>query len=496
MRLINHIPLKSTLSVCVLTIPFVVSARETNQRPNIVFIMVDDLGWADLPIYGNKFNEAPNITKLANEGIRFTNAYAAAPVSSPTRASVISGQYPARMGMVDFIPGHCRPYEEVIVPTNRTQYLPEEIITIGESLQQAGYTTGYFGKWHLGVEQKHHPLNQGFLEANVGEGYYNVRFKPAREQSSDKIMSKRLTEFGNDFIEKNKEKPFFLFLSHYDVHCRLDADMPIIEKYLRKPTVINYPCNAIYAAMIENVDKSVAGIMQKLKKLGIDNNTIIIFFSDNGGITTENKYPGISEELMNMIVPSKSEVYPEQPLRYVVTSNVPLRSQKGTLFEGGIRVPLIIRWPEKIKAGIESNALVTSVDFYPTLLEITGASKPANQLMDGSSLLPIMTKNQYDPERAIYWHYPVYHHDVPSAAIRKGSWKLIENLITGNIKLYDLKTDISETTDLAAVFPKKTKELVALLKDWQKEMKAKFPIANPDFDPARRYLWGKNSGRE
>jgi arylsulfatase A len=484
--------IKSTLGLCVFMTPIVVSASDAAQRPNIIFFMVDDLGWADLPVYGNRFNEAPHITKLADEGIRFTNAYAASPVCSPSRASVISGQYPARFGMVDFIPGHWRPYEEVIVPSNRTQHLPEDIITIGEALQKAGYATGYFGKWHLGNSPSHHPINRGFTEANVGVGYFNARFNPPREQSSDKIISKRLTEFGNDFIEKNKNQPFFLFLSHWDVHCLLDAEMPMIEKYLKKPKVLDYPCNAVYAAMIENIDNSVAGIMQKLHELGIDDNTIFIFYSDNGGIITENKYPGVTEELMPMIAPSKSHLYPEHPLRYIVTSNAPLKCQKGSLNEGGIRVPLLVRWPAQIKSGSVSDALVTSVDFYPTLLEIAGADQPSNQTLDGSSLLPVLKENQYDLERAIYWHYPVYHHDVPASAIRKGNWKLIENLVTGDIRLYDMETDISESTDLSAVFPNKSKELLELLKDWQKEMNAEFPIKNPDFDPARRYFWDKH----
>ena len=484
--------LKTMLGVCVFMAPMVVSAGEPTKRPNIIFFLVDDLGWADLPVYGNKFNEAPHLSKLASEGVRFTNAYVASPVCSPARASIISGQYPVRFGMVDFIPGHWRPYEEVVVPSNRTQYLPEEIISIGESLQNAGYVTGYFGKWHLGDGPAHHPLNQGFGEANVGVGYFKSRFNPVREQSLDKIISKRLTEFGNDFIEKNKNQPFFLFLSHWDVHCLLDAEMPMIEKYLKKPKVLDYPCNAVYAAMIENIDNSVAGIMQKLQELGIDDNTIFIFYSDNGGIITENKYPGVSEELMPMIAPSKSHLYPEHPLRYIVTSNTPLKCQKGTLYEGGIRVPLIVRWPAQIKSGKVCDAIVSGVDFFPTLLEIAGAAQPSNQTLDGSSLLPVLKENRYDPERAIYWHYPVYHHDVPASAIRKGNWKLIENLVTGDVELYDLETDIGESTDLSAVFPEKSHELLMLLKDWQKETKAEFPIKNPDFDPARRYLWGQH----
>ena len=460
-----------------------------NKKPNIIIILADDLGWADLPVYGNKFNEAPNITRLAAQGIRFTNAYAAGPVCSPTRASIMSGQYPARVGIIDFIPGHWRPYEEVTVPSNRTQFLPEEIVTIGESLQKAGYKTGYFGKWHLGDSVKHLPQNRGFDEANTGLGYFSTSFNPPREQLNDKIISQRLTAFSNEFIEKNKEKPFFLFLAHSDVHVLLDADQPKIDKYLLKPKVDGYPCNAIYAAMIENIDISTGKIQDKLKKLGIDKNTIIIFFSDNGGIITENKYPGIAEELMPMIAPSKRDIYKNGPLQYIATSNAPLRNQKGSVFEGGIREPMIVSWPAKIKPAQVSNAIVSSVDFYPTLLEIAGAGKPANQVLDGKSLLPVMLENNFDPQRAIFWHYPVYHHDSPASAIRMGDWKLIENLVNGNVTLYNLNSDISESSDLSKVFPKKTKELYSNLKEWQKEVNAAFPKPNPDFNPEKRYVW-------
>jgi arylsulfatase A len=465
-------------------------------KPNIIFILADDLGWADLPVYGNRFNEAHNLTKLAEEGIRFTNAYSTCPVCSPSRASIMSGQYPARVGVIDFIPGHWRPFEEVTVPSNRTQFLPEEIITLGESLQKAGYKTGYFGKWHLGDEKLHHPLNQGFEEANVGQGYFNTRFNPPREQSAEKIISQRLTDYSIEFMEKNKKEPFFLFLSHWDVHCLLDADKHMIDKYLKKPKAEGYPSNAIYAAMIENVDNSTGRIMAKLKNLGIDKNTIVFFFSDNGGIITENKYPGITEELMPMIAPSKSEIYANSLLRYVVTSNAPLRNQKGTVYEGGIREPLIVRWPGKIKKGTVTNAIVSGVDFYPTLLEIAGAEKPENQILDGKSMVSVLLRNECDKDRAIFWHYPVYHHDVPAGAVRKGNWKLVENLVTRTVSLYDLETDISETTDISKAFPEKTRELYSLLKQWQKEVKAEFPVPNPDFNAERRLEWGKHPDRE
>ena len=361
-------------------------SSDSPGSPNIVFILADDLGWADLPAYGNTFNESPHIDKLASEGIRFTNAYAACPVCSPTRASIQSGQYPARVGVIDFIPGHWRPYEEVIVPKNRTQYLPSEIITIGEAMKSAGYATGYFGKWHLGNNSEHHPLNQGYDEANVGQGYYNVKFNPPREINSPKRLSELLTDFGESFIENNKDNPFFLFIAHYDVHVQLDADQELIDKYLKKERKDSYPGNAVYAAMIEHLDRSVGRIVAKLKETGLEENTIIIFYSDNGGLIGRfDKIPLLAKD--------KLGVYENNPLQYIASSNAPLRAEKGTVYEGGIREPLIVKWPGKIEGGSVSDALITSVDFYPTLLEIAGAENPAGPVLDGKSLLPELLEN-------------------------------------------------------------------------------------------------------
>ena len=461
---------------------------DSTNRPNIIFILADDLGWADLPAYGNTFNEAPHIDKLAREGMRFTNAYAACPVCSPTRASIQSGQYPARVGITDFITGHWRPYEEVVVPINRTQYLPEGIVTIGEALKNAGYATGYFGKWHLGNKPEHHPLNQGYDEANVGQGYYNVKFDPPRETNSPKRLSELLTDFGESFIENNKNNPFFLFIAHYDVHVQLDADQELIDKYLKKERKDNYPGNAIYAAMIEHLDRSVGRIVAKLAETGLEENTIVIFYSDNGGLIGRfDKIPLLAKD--------KLGVYENNPLQYIASSNAPLRAEKGTVYEGGIREPLIVKWPEKIKKGSVSEALVTSVDFYPTLLEIAGAEQPARQVLDGKSLLPELLEGSYDSERAIFWHYPVYHHDVPAGAVRKGEWKLIENQVSGEVSLYNLRADISESMDLAELYPEKTSELKVLLQNWQQQVNAKFPVPNPEFDEIRRYEWGVHPDR-
>jgi len=485
MNLFNLV--KQSLPGTFLLLSSVVNGQQS--KPNIVFILADDLGWSDLPVYGNKFNEAPNLTRLAHDGMIFTNAYSASPVCSPARASILSGQYPARVGIIDFIPGHWRPYEEVVVPSNRTQYLPEEIETIGEALKKSGYKTGYFGKWHLGEGRKYHPLNRGFDEANVGQGYFNTKFDPPREQSADKIISERLADFGIDFIEKNKQEPFFLFIANWDVHCLFDANQELINKYQKKEKIDGYPCNAIYAAMIDQMDNSLGRLLDKLESCGLDENTIVIFTSDNGGIISENQYPGVEEDRMQMLVPDKRHIYKDNPLLYIATTNVPLRGEKGSLYEGGIREPLLVKWPEKVKPGTQSKAIISSVDFYPTFLELAGAGKPEPQTLDGVSFLPALVNGKFNKERAIFWHYPVYHHDVPSSAVRKGDWKLIENLVDGSVKLYNLSIDISESTDLSKVFPQKTTELFSLLKEWQKEVKAEFPKLNPNFDNMRRNEW-------
>lgn len=485
--------LKQTFTVLALIVGMFLwsnTSQAQHQNPNIVFILADDLGWADLPSYGNKFNEAPNITKLASQGMQFNNAYAANPVCSPTRASIQAGQYPARIGINDFIPGHWRPYEKVTVPKNETQYLPAQITTIAESLKKAGYATGYFGKWHLGGQPKHQPPSQGYDDVHVyaGGGYYNSKFRPDIEPTPKGRLSEILTNQSLEFIENNRSNPFFLFLAHFDVHVQLDADKDLIQKYLDKENPDNYPGNAVYASMIEHVDRSVGRVMEKLNQLGLDDNTLVVFFSDNGGLISRfDKIPLIAQNSISY--------YEDSPLKYVASSNAPLRGEKGTVYEGGIREPLIVRWPGKIKPGAKSDALVSSIDFYPTFLEVAGAAAP-DQVLDGKSLVPTLLKNSYDEERELYWHYPVYHHDVPAGAVRKGDWKLVENQVTGEVSLYNLEYDISESTDMKEWYPEKADQLHTLLSNWQEEVEAKLPHPNPDFDPDKRGVWGTHPDRE
>ena len=493
MSLKDYLPLKILLPLSFSI--FLVACNPSTEdslkgtRPNIIFILADDIGWADLPVYGNQFNEAPSLTRMASEGIRFTDAYAACPVCSPTRASIMSGQYPARVGITDFITGHWRPYEEVIVPSNRTQYLPEEIITVGELMKDVGYATGYFGKWHLGFEDRHQPGNQGFETVNVyrGGGFFNYaeRMSAPIQVKPGTPLSEALTDLSLDFIREHQEHPFFLFLAHYDVHVQLDADSMLIEKYLDKEKVTGYPCNAVYAAMVEHVDNSVGRILQEVEKLELANNTLVIFFSDNGGLVSRfDKIP--------LLARSKQHIYEGDTLLYVASSNAPLRAEKGTVYEGGIREPFIAWWPGKIEAGEVNNALISSVDFLPTFAELAGVELPVEQVFDGVSLVDILEGSEPDPERAIFWHYPVYHHDEPMSAVRKGKWKLIHNLVNDKRFLYNLENDIGETTDLSQLEQEIADELYRLLEAWRIDCDAVFPVPNPGFIPEGRYEWGKH----
>jgi arylsulfatase A len=465
-------------------------------KPNIVFILADDLGWSDLPCYGNAFNEAPALDQLAREGMRFTNAYAACPVCSPTRASIQSGMYPAHLGIIDFIPGHWRPYESLRVPENRTQFLPGEITTLGESMKMAGYKTGYFGKWHLGNETEHLPGSQGYDEWRIHQRgiYYNLNSReglfPRDTAISDtQRISEVLTDYSVDFIEQNQDRPFFLFLAHFDVHVQLDADLDLIEKYLNKEKVENYPCNAIYSAMVEHIDKSVGRVISTLDRLDLSEKTLVVFFSDNGGLVRRfDNVPLIRDE--------KLHIYKGTDLAYIASSNTPLRSEKGTVFEGGIREPLIIKWPEKIKAGSLSSSLISSVDFYPTFLELLDISVPVGLDLDGQSFVRHLYGETDAEDRSIFWHYPVYHHDVPAGAIRKGDWKLIEFFDNSHLELYNLKEDIGEQRNLVNDLPEKAEELHSELKTWRISINADMPVSNPDFDEARRFIWGRHPSRD
>ena len=438
-------------------------ADDFPKKPNIVFILADDLGWADLGCYGNKFNETPRIDFLAKQGMRFTNFYAAAPVCSPTRASILAGQYPARFGLTAHIPGHWRPFEKLVEPPI-AQALPLEVVTIAETLKDAGYATGHFGKWHLGGKG-FGPKEQGFDESFEWQSHT----VPAARQQPPGAAPKRMAEYITDravaFIEANKSRPFYVQIHHFAVHIPLDTTPELRQKYEAKPKVEGYSCHPLYAGLLEEMDAGVGRVLDALGRLGLSENTIVIFTSDNGGLEREvGGWPG--------------------------TLNKPLRDEKGTLYEGGLRVPTIIRWPGVTPAGGVQVEPAMSIDFYPTIVEACGARFPTQPVLDGISLKPMCRETNVKSSRsALYWHYPHYHHSRPSGAVRAGDWKAIEFFDTGEIELYDLKNDLSEAHNLAKTNPAKARELHGMLKKWRQDVNAQMPQANPAYDPKRANEW-------
>ncbi|MFQ6036670.1 MAG: sulfatase [Sedimentisphaerales bacterium] len=438
-------------------------ASGLNKKPNFLFILIDDMGWSDLGCYGNQFHETPYIDRLAEQGMRFTDAYAAAPVCSPTRASILAGQYPARIGITDFIPGHRRPWAKLKVPQNQLQ-MPAETITIAEVLKEHGYTTGYIGKWHLGSAPKFIPQNQGF----------DTVIQRGRNLNDKQVTS--FTDSAIDFIQAHRDKPFFLYLSHHSVHIPLQAPQQLIEKYEKKPRPPAGVNNPIYAAVIEHLDAGIGRIINKLDELNLVARTVVVFFSDNGGLYKP--YGGYGGD------------------KSAVTTNWPLRDEKGTLYEGGTRVPLIVRWPGVVKAAASCSVPVCSVDFYPTFLEIAGAKANLNQVLDGKSILGLLTQTGRFKRDAIYWHYPHYHHSTPAGAIRQGRWKLIEFFEDDRLELYNLQDDIAEKNNLATEMPERAAQLQQRLAAWRKSVGAKMPAPNPNFDPVRAHEWGKRQRKK
>ena len=431
-----------------LTLGLLGAAAPKRRRPNIVFVLADDLGWAELGCYGNRFNETPHLDRLAREGMRFTDAYAAAPVCSPMRVSFMTGQYPARVGITDYL----RP--------NDPKFLSPGHFTLPEALGKAGYASCLIGKWHLMgdyAKRKGDPKLHGFTEVicsesrGIGGGDYfgPYRFNPAvKPKTENEYLSDRLNQEAADFIVRHKDKPFFLYLSHYAVHTRLAGKPKLVAKYRRKPGAGTNRNNPELAAMLESIDDGVGLILAKLDELRLADDTVVIFMSDNGG---ENR----------------------------VTSNAPLRGAKSQLYEGGIREPLIVRWPGRIKAGSVCRVPVSSVDFYPTLLDVAGAKPDPRQALDGVSLTPLLRETGGLTRDALFWHYPLarphFLGGVSAGAVRAGGWKLIEFFDTGKVELYNLRNDLSETADLAAKHPDKAAELKKRLADWRRSVGAEMP---------------------
>jgi len=458
----------------------------TPRRPNFVFFLIDDMGWKDLGCYGSTFHETPHIDRLAAQGMRFTDAYAACPVCSPTRASIMTGKYPARLGITQWIGGSNE-------PTAYRHYLPLEEVTIAEALKEAGYATGFVGKWHLSTHdetrQRYYPDQQGF-DVNIGgdwSGQPPTYFYPYEKRNrkletmppggtKGEYLTDRLTDESLTFLDANKDKPFLLYLSHYAVHTPVESKRPLTEKYKAKaeklptlegphaqPVYGRYKTrmvqdHAAYAGMVQSVDESMGRVMDKLQKLGLEQNTIVIFMSDNGGLST---------------VPREGP-----------TCNLPLRAGKGWLYEGGIREPMLIKWPGGVKPNSLCDEPVTSTDFYPTMLEMAGLPSRPKQHIDGVSLVPLLKKTGTLKRPAIYWHYPHYHGsgNRPSGAVRAGDYKLIEWYEDGQVELYNLKDDLGEQNDLATTRPEKAAELRRMLHAWHDEMDAKMPIGEPRND--------------
>ncbi len=448
----------------------VVPVRAAEPKPpNIVCILIDDLGWADSGCYGSKFYQTPNLDKLAAQGMKFIDAYAASPVCSPTRASIMTGKYPARLHLTDWLPGrNDMPSQKLLRPSFR-QELPLEEITVAKTLKAAGYVTASIGKWHLGGEG-FGPQKQGF-DVNIAGDHsgtpwsYFAPFKnqertmPGLEKSEPgEYLTDRLTAEAEKFIEQNKEKPFFLYLSHYAVHTPLAGKAELIAKYQALKSTTEQT-NVVYAAMIESMDESVGRILRKLDALKLSERTIVIFTSDNGGLAVR-----------------------EGP-RTPSTSNAPLREGKGYLYEGGIRVPLIVRWPGAVRAGSVCTTAVSSVDFHPTMLAMANLKPAAGQVIDGVNLMPLLRESGELQREALYWHYPHYANQggKPGGAIRQGDFKLIEFYEDGHLELYNLKEDVGERTNLAEKLSPQALRMEQKLDAWRRAMKAQMMLPNPDY---------------
>lgn len=509
------------LSLAVLAVSC--SREKTVNSPNIVFILIDDMGWKDTGCYGSEFYETPNIDQLAAEGMKFTDAYAACPVCSPTRASILTGAYPARLGVTDYIYGRRNlPEQPLLMPPNGT-HLPFSNITLAEALKEKGYLTAMIGKWHLG-DTASYPEKHGF-DINVAgyhRGYPPSYFYPyEREGKSNpeiptlqggkpgEYLTDRLTDEAINFIDTSDNRPFFLYLSHYAVHDPVQAKEEKTRKYMEKLAQMNSPDrlpyilegnparpggpfsreyldsliqtdefdgfgyfperltkikqiqdNPVFAGMVESVDESVGRIITKLDEMGLTENTIVIFFADNGGMSSPDDQS---------------------------TANSPLRGAKGWLYEGGIREPLIVKWPHRIMAGTVSDYPVISTDFFPTLLDLAGLPLLQDGHPDGISIAQLLLRNEAPGERALFWHWPHYSNhgqQSPASVIRKGKYKLIEYHENGYLQLFDLVDDIGEQVNLSESMPGTRNELLKELHEWRAEVGAKMPVPNPDWSPS------------
>jgi arylsulfatase A-like enzyme len=475
-------------------------AQDNTRKPNIVFILADDLGWADLTSYGSTFYETPNLDKLASMGTRFTQAYASCPVCSPTRASVLTGKYPIKTGVTDWVKGRqengkARDYEKMIAqPFN--YFLKQEEETIAEAALKNNYKTFFAGKWHLGEDEKNWPeangfqINKGGFTKGSPAGFKNDStggfFTPYNnprlsDGPNGEYLTDRLTNESISFLEENKNTPFFLMYSLYAVHNPMQAPKDLVKKYQAKRKALNIADslrfkkdepwmkfekgwkqrivqdNAVYAAMIENMDANIGRLLKKLDSLGLSDNTIIIFTSDNGGLSTAEGSP---------------------------TKNGILKAGKGWLYEGGIRVPMIIKWPSKIKTGQVSDMPISSVDIFPTLSKAMNKNAMISKTVDGKDIITLLKNEKVNGNRFLYWHYPHYSNQggKPGAAIIKNDFKLILNYEDQSVELYNLKNDLAEQNNLAATNKSLVVSYSLALKKWLKNNNAIYPKANPNYN--------------
>ena len=443
-------------------------------QPNIVFILADDLGYTDLGCFGSGYYETPNIDKLAGQGAKLT-CHHHCQNCTPTRAALMSGQVGARTGVytvggIDRFDWQSRPLR----PVENVTQLPLDRDTIAQQLKKAGYATGMFGKWHIGQNGPYHPSKRGFDEAVVTMGkHFNFETSPPMDYPKGQYLADFLTDKAVDFIGRNKAKPFFLYLPHFGVHSPHDAKPELVAKFKNKKPVGGHG-NPVYAAMIASVDESVGRVMRALQDHQLADNTVLVFVSDNGGVGGYVR-EGIKADGKD------------------ITDNAPLRSGKGSLYEGGTRVPLIVRWPGVVKAGGSVSVPTIHVDVYPTLLEIAKAPKP-RQVLDGQSLVPLLRDSEAKLAReAIYQHFPGYlgsgpgkWRTTPVSTVQAGDWKLMEFLEDGHLELYNLGDDLGESRNLAGAMPEKAAELRLKLLAWRKEVKAPMPGKNQAGKPGQK----------
>ena len=444
-------------------------SADAKRPPNIILILMDDMGWRDVGFMGNRFVETPNIDRLAKKGLIFSQAYASAPNCAPTRACLMSGQYTPRHGIYTVVDPRQpvgSPWHKLTAADSKSD-LATEVVTIAESLQSDGYATAFFGMWNLGRGRSGPvtPSGQGFQTVVFPE---NIGFaKDAYFDKSGNYLSDRLTDEVLKFVETNQDRPFFAYLPDHAVHAPFEPKEDLLKKYERKASANkDRRDDPAYAATIEAVDQNVGRIVETLARLKLTDNTVVIFTSDNGG----------------------TDQY---------TS--PLRGGKGQLYEGGIRIPLVISWPGIKKPGGQCNAPVSSVDIYPTLLELAGAAAQKDQILDGISLVPALRGESDLQRQRLFWHFPCYvGKATPSSAIREGDFKLIEFYEDGGRReLYNLKNDPNEERDLAKTQPEKAAALYRALRSWQSETGAAIPKeANPNYDPkAERPRGGQQGGK-